>query len=76
MVLLPSVRACAGEHAFSSGLRLGFKDEKRCPVPLPIPPVSSHTHSILCWSEKANQNPHVPSDYVGQCIKSKPQPWF
>lgn len=76
MFLLPTMRAYAGEHTFSSGLSLGFKDVKRCPVPVPSPLVNSHTHSSLFWSEKANQNPHIPSDDVEQCIKSKPQSWF
>ncbi|KAI6066434.1 VPS10 domain-containing receptor SorCS3 [Aix galericulata] len=30
--------------------------------------VSSYTDSSMCWSEKTNQNSHIPSDDVGQLI--------
>lgn len=70
------MRAGTGEHAFSSGLSIGVRDVRRCPVLLPFPSVSSYTDSSMCWSEKANQNSHIPSDDVRQCIKPKPPPWF
>lgn len=39
----------------------------------PLFPFSSHTHSR---SDKPKQNPPIPSDVIGQCIKPKSPPCF
>lgn len=68
---LRSLRACAGQCVFSSGLSFDFRDVQRYSVlPFTLPSViSTHIPTLTNKTE-------IPCDDIGQCIKSEPPPWF